>query len=67
MLGLFRRFVDPVAYRQEQIDRDRQRDRREEEGDSDKPSPTFACRICDHRSTNPSYCPTCLADTMLKT
>jgi hypothetical protein len=27
--------------------------------------PTFECRVCKLRSADGSYCPTCLADTMV--
>jgi hypothetical protein len=68
MLDLFKRLFDPITHRQEQTERKRQRDTREDEGNSGAPPPplpVFACRICDYRSTNPEYCPTCLADTMI--
>ncbi len=35
--------------------------KREASGDGN----AFVCRICGHRSDDRSYCPTCLADTMV--
>jgi hypothetical protein len=56
------KLVDPVVARQREEERRRQR---EQPGRSDAGDPPeFACRICGFRSTDRSYCPTCLADTM---
>ena len=32
----------------------------------DDDPPRFRCRVCDHRSEAGDYCPTCLADTMVR-
>jgi rubrerythrin len=32
----------------------------------DDDPPVFRCRVCDLRAEDPSYCPQCLADTMVK-
>jgi hypothetical protein len=56
------KLVDPVQAqrREEERRRDREQPARSDAGDP----PEFACRICGLRSTERSYCPTCLADTM---
>ena len=28
--------------------------------------PTYRCRVCDLEGPEPAYCPTCLADTMVR-
>ncbi|MSP63968.1 MAG: hypothetical protein EXR72_27230 [Myxococcales bacterium] len=64
------KFVDPVQHATEEAERrfERQRPQRDEDGGPPGgPAPgeaTFACRVCDHRSTEGAFCPRCLADTM---
>jgi hypothetical protein len=58
-----KKLVDPERARQEaaQFKRERELPRREAAGDP----PTYCCRICQTTSTDRSYCPACLADTMV--
>ncbi len=57
-----KKLVDPVRARDEaaELRRARQVPRREAAGDP----PTYRCRVCQTTSTERSYCPVCLADTM---
>jgi rubrerythrin len=59
------KLVDPAeALRREQeLRSDREQPQRPHASD---PPHEFVCRVCDHRATEPGYCPTCLADTMQK-
>ena len=58
-----KKLVDPERARQEaaQFKRERELPRREAAG----APPTYCCRICQTTSTDRSYCPACLADTMV--
>lgn len=58
-----KKLVDPERARQEaaQLERERELPRREAAGDP----PTYRCRICQATSNDRSYCPACLADTMV--
>jgi hypothetical protein len=78
LLWELRRFIDPIDFRKEDEERRRARECLPPDVDPDQPdqiargiAPTvnapparFACRVCGHRSTDASYCPECLADTM---
>jgi rubrerythrin len=58
------RLVDPVAAqnRQEELRAEREQPIREVDGDP----PNHTCRVCGYVGPEPSYCPTCLADTMVR-
>ena len=58
-----KKLVDPERARQEaaQFKTERELPRREAAGDP----PKYCCRICQTTSTDRSYCPACLADTMV--
>jgi len=58
-----KKIVDPERARQEaaQLKKERELPRREVAGDP----PKYCCRICQTTSTDRSYCPACLADTMV--
>ena len=59
-----RRLVDPVEARarQEELRIQREQPIREADGDP----PIYECRVCGHRGTETDYCPTCLAETMVR-
>jgi hypothetical protein len=58
------KLVDPVAAREQAAERERLRTPpRQMAG----PPRTFECRVCGHLGPEPSYCPVCLAETMLPT
>jgi hypothetical protein len=59
-----RRLVDPVEARarQEELRIEREQPIREADGDP----PSYACRVCGHRGIEPDFCPTCLAETMVR-
>jgi hypothetical protein len=59
-----RKLVDPVEARarQEKLRIEREQPIREAEGDP----PSYACRVCGYRGSEPDYCPTCLAETMVR-
>jgi hypothetical protein len=65
LLWLFRKFVDPIEHRQEELDRQRKREVRPADPSPDD-GKRFRCRICEHESPSRAYCPTCLADTMVE-
>jgi hypothetical protein len=56
------KLVDPVAARAQEAERERLRTpaRQSPAG----PPPTFECRVCGYLGPEPSFCPTCLAETM---
>jgi rubrerythrin len=56
-----KKLVDPVAARARE---EELRVAREQPKRDDAAPPVFECRVCGHRSTEASYCPVCLADTM---
>jgi hypothetical protein len=58
------KLVDPVQARQRDEERRiaREQPKRDDEGDP----PRFVCRVCGLQSPQKSYCPECLADTMVK-
>jgi hypothetical protein len=56
------KLVDPVAAREQAAERERLRTpSRQVAG----PPRTFECRVCGHVGPEPSYCPVCLAETMV--
>ena len=57
-----KKLVDPIAARQKEAEliSARAQPVREDPGEP----PGYECRVCGHLSTDPSYCPTCLALTM---
>jgi hypothetical protein len=57
------RLFDPPAKVEEQA-REKAQDLAGARKVDDDP-PRFRCRVCDHRSDDRAYCPTCLADTMV--
>jgi hypothetical protein len=59
-----RRLVDPVEARARQEELRIQREQPIREADGDPPS--YACRVCSYRGAEPDYCPTCLAETMVR-
>jgi rubrerythrin len=59
--SLERLFEHPVKI--EMREREQIASRRGEPGQTADP-PTFQCRVCGFEAPDPSYCPTCLADTM---
>ncbi|HUS67444.1 MAG TPA: hypothetical protein VMZ28_23065 [Kofleriaceae bacterium] len=61
MLWLFKRFVDPVAHRQES---EEHRKKREVKPAEAAPDVLYRCRVCAYQSNAGEYCPTCLAATM---
>jgi len=63
ILTSFKKLVDPEAARLEEAERkaERERPKREHAGDGN----AFVCKICGYRSDDRSWCPTCLADTMV--
>lgn len=58
------KIVDPQVARQRELERKsaREQPKREVAGDP----PAYSCRICGHEDTDGSYCPRCLADTMVR-
>jgi rubrerythrin len=75
IIWTLRKYVDAIEHREEEAARER--DRRlagrqalgdgEEEAEVGPPAPEklHGCRVCGHRSLDPTYCPVCLADTMV--
>jgi rubrerythrin len=61
---LERLFESPAKI--EQRLREQQADVRVKSQDADGDPPTFRCRVCDLEAAEPSYCPSCLADTMVR-
>jgi rubrerythrin len=57
-----RRLVDPVEARNQQEQRRSEREQPIREADGDPPN--YRCRVCDYEGPEPSYCPSCLAETM---
>jgi rubrerythrin len=57
-----KKIVDPVQARnrEEELRAERQQPKRDHDGDP----PHYKCRVCGHEDVEPSYCPSCLADTM---
>jgi hypothetical protein len=78
LLWLFRKIVDPIAAREEEELLRRQREAWPGDEDPDDtdivigdlppapPPPRFVCRLCGHEGTDGSYCPKCLAPTMVR-
>jgi hypothetical protein len=64
MLWLFKRFVDPVAHRQEAEEHRRKLKTREVKPAEAAPDVLYRCRVCELESTSGEYCPKCLAATM---
>lgn len=60
-----KKLVDPVQARQEDAERRRAREQPVRETDGDPPA-TFRCRICGHTGAESHFCPTCLAETMVR-
>jgi rubrerythrin len=58
-----KKLVDPVAARQTDAEHRSAREQpvREEEGDP----PSSRCRVCGHTGPDPTFCPVCLAATMV--
>jgi hypothetical protein len=58
-----KKLVDPIRARDEasELKRQREQPKREVAGDP----PRYRCRICKAASTDGSYCPSCLAETMV--
>jgi rubrerythrin len=58
-----KRIVDPVEARarEEELRVQREQPKRERDGDP----PSFVCRVCGHEGTEPDFCPSCLAETMI--
>jgi rubrerythrin len=57
------KLVDPVQARAREEERRvaREQPKRDHDGDP----PLFTCRVCGHEGPEKSYCPSCLADTMV--
>jgi hypothetical protein len=59
------KLVDPAEARRREEERRQDREQPQRAESSDPPQ-VFECRVCGHRDGQGAYCPTCLADTMLK-
>jgi hypothetical protein len=78
MLWLLRKFIDSIVQGDEEVElrrlqNDRQVDLQPDGGgrvlldeSSPREPPGYACRVCGHRSLDGSYCPTCVALTMVE-
>jgi hypothetical protein len=76
LLWWLRKYVDSIQFREEQEERRRKREAIPPEfwpddGDVVVPPPReetllYRCRVCGHEGFDRSYCPKCLADTMLR-
>ena len=58
-----RKLIDPEQQRREEADRKSQREQPRREADG--AAPGFECRVCGLTGNDRSYCPSCLADTMV--
>jgi hypothetical protein len=59
--SLERLFESPVKIEE----RAREEKAARSEGESQPGDPPYQCRVCGFEGTDGSYCPTCLADTMV--
>jgi len=70
IIHTLKKIVDPVRAREEEQQRKSRREQPTREVAGDGPSgaadgPTlFVCRVCNQTSSEGSYCPRCLSDTM---
>ena len=62
ILQPFKRLVDPIRARIEEAEFKAKRELPVQE-DAGEP-PVFRCRVCSRESTDRTFCPECLADTM---
>ena len=64
ILYSFKKFVDPDTARIEEAAARIERERPAADDDGGRPPEHYECRVCGQQSTEPAFCPTCLADTM---